>query len=110
MRRIIKYNYISDKASYIMAKMDELIEEREKLIKNINDIKLYYQGQASSVIIAKYLERVKIIDGYIDNVSRYAKYFRWISSEYKESRTSAVQSIMQEVEEIEKQQEVIDNE
>ncbi len=89
MKRIIKYNYIDDNISLINNLLLELNDAKTKLLKNINLIGIYYQSEDGKKIMNNYLNKVILIDDYIQNVNRYLSYFKWLTGEYKYSQQIA---------------------
>ena len=89
MKRIIKYNYINDNISFINKLLSELDTAKTKLTKNVNLIENDYQGEDGKRIMNKYLNKIILIDEYINNVNKYLNYFKWLVGEYEHSQRTA---------------------
>ena len=82
MRRIIKYKVIEECAGDLQNQISSLIEIKKKLIMDVHRIDNYYRGLDSNIIIGKYLDKIKELDNYINNINICIDYLLKISSNY----------------------------
>ena len=90
MKRIIKYNVISEKSTQIRLKITELEKLKEKLKLDITLVSNSYKGKDADDIIGKYISNLKYLEKYISVISRFQAYFDWLSGNYKDTNQKAV--------------------
>jgi len=93
MLRVIKYNYIEDKAKYINSKIEELEEACDILKKHINDIAINYSSSNSVVLQKQYLTNLNRLYKYINVIKDYTKYYQEMAAFYKDSHDIALKEV-----------------
>ena len=83
MRRLIKFEEISNMSIRLKKEIDNLVTYKNDLITDINSISDCYKGKDSKIGINKYLSYANNIDSFISTMEQYYNYFDWLGSSYK---------------------------
>ncbi|MBR3661170.1 MAG: hypothetical protein IKN63_04675 [Bacilli bacterium] len=93
MKRRVDPVAIGSVAVDVSKKQDALMEATNKLKKDINSIRTYYQGNDAELIIEKYLKRLEIINDLMDNYNNIKQYFVTVSSGYSDNLNNAKKNL-----------------
>ena len=93
MKRVIKYDFISESSSKLQKKIEELIQLKDKLKVDIDKVKLDFQGKDADSIVDAYSAKISMIDKYIVVVAEYQNYFEWLGGNYKDVHSKFKQEV-----------------
>ena len=93
MRRIINYDLISEKTKDLKFLTKKLLDEKDKILLDINKINDSYKGKDADLLITKYQEKVNYLNEYIENMNKYILFFEFLTGSYKENTDRSKQML-----------------
>ncbi len=93
MKRRIDGIAIKDTTEIISTQLNDLIDKKEKLKRDIKNILTYYKGLDAFNIVKKYEEKVDNLDTIIENLKNYIYYFNGIEDSYSENQEKIIDNL-----------------
>ncbi len=93
MKRRIDGIAIKDTTKIISTQLNDLIDKKEKLKRDIKNILTYYKGLDAFNIVKKYEEKVDNLDTIIENLKNYIYYFNGIEDSYSENQEKIIDNL-----------------